>query len=102
MLDLVIYRPAARPRPWTAAHARTVGRVTIIDGSQWLFNPDNWPGANGIGQAVVQHLWYSVRRHVAAIVIALPIGLAIGHTGRGGSSPPTSPACGGRSRRSAW
>ncbi len=55
----------------------------IWEGLQWLFNPDNWPGENGIGHRVVQHLWYSLVATVAAIAIALPIGLAIGHTGRG-------------------
>jgi osmoprotectant transport system permease protein len=56
---------------------------TIIDGVQWLIDPDNWPGRNGIGHALVQHLWYSLLATVAAVVITLPIGLAIGHTGHG-------------------
>ncbi len=56
---------------------------TILDGLQWLTDPDNWPGRNGIGHALVQHLWYSLVATAVAVAIALPIGLAIGHTGRG-------------------
>ena len=56
---------------------------TIIDGFAWLFDPDNWGGRNGIGHAVFQHIWYSIVATVAAVVIAFPIGVAIGHTGRG-------------------
>jgi ABC-type proline/glycine betaine transport system permease subunit len=48
-----------------------------------LFDPDNWGGRNGIRHAVFQHVWYSVVATVAAIVVAFPIGVAIGHTGRG-------------------
>jgi osmoprotectant transport system permease protein len=56
---------------------------TIIDGIQWLTTADNWTGRNGIGRAVLQHLWYSLIATALAAGIALPIGLAIGHTGRG-------------------
>lgn len=56
---------------------------TIIDGVGWLTDADNWGGRNGIRRAVFQHLWYSLVATAAAIAIALPIGLAIGHTGKG-------------------
>ena len=56
---------------------------TIRDGLQWLTDPDNWSGRNGIGHALIQHLWYSLVATAVAVAIALPIGLAIGHTGRG-------------------
>jgi osmoprotectant transport system permease protein len=56
---------------------------TILDGLGWLFDADTWGGRNGIRHAVFQHVWYSVVATVAAIAIAFPIGLAIGHTGRG-------------------
>ena len=84
-LDLVIYVVGRAITPWTRV-PRSRGRDgmgTIIDGIGWLLTPDNWTGNNGIGRAVVQHIWYSVLATVVAIVIALPIGLAIGHTGRG-------------------
>jgi osmoprotectant transport system permease protein len=55
----------------------------IVDGFRWLFDPSNWGGEGGIGHAIVEQLWYSFIATLAALVIALPIGLAIGHTGRG-------------------
>jgi osmoprotectant transport system permease protein len=54
-----------------------------MDGFGWLVDPDNWGGSNGIRHAVFQHLWYSAVATVAAIAIGFPIGIAIGHTGRG-------------------
>ena len=56
---------------------------TIWEGVQWLVDPGNWDGRNGIGRAVVQQLWYSFVATLAAALIGLPIGLAVGHTGRG-------------------
>ncbi len=49
----------------------------------WLNDPDNWRGPNGLGNLIVQHLFYTVIAVVVAFVIALPVGLFIGHTGRG-------------------
>jgi osmoprotectant transport system permease protein len=58
--------------------------VNVIgDGLQWIFTADNWWGDNGIAHAIVQHLWYSLLATTIAVAIALPIGLAIGHTGKG-------------------
>jgi osmoprotectant transport system permease protein len=55
----------------------------LVGGLQWLTDPANWSGEGGIGHRLIQHLWYSLVATVAAVAIALPIGLAIGHTGRG-------------------
>ena len=52
-------------------------------GLEWLFDSDNWWGENGLANRIVEHLGYSVVALVVAFVIALPIGLLIGHTGRG-------------------
>jgi osmoprotectant transport system permease protein len=49
----------------------------------WLGSSANWSGAEGIPARVVEHAWYSGLSVVAATAIALPAGLAIGHTGRG-------------------
>jgi osmoprotectant transport system permease protein len=56
---------------------------TILDGLGWLTTPDNWWGRNGIAVAVGEHLWYSFLALLGAAAIGLPVGLAIGHTGRG-------------------
>lgn len=49
----------------------------------WLTDPAHWSGAGSIPQRLLEHLGYSGLTLIIAIVIALPIGLAIGHTGRG-------------------
>jgi osmoprotectant transport system permease protein len=51
--------------------------------AQWLGQPANWTGQNGILLRLAEHLELSAVPLVLAIAIALPIGLAIGHTGRG-------------------
>lgn len=56
---------------------------TILDGFGWLFTADNWWGRNGIGIRVREHLWYSSLSLVGALALGLPVGLAIGHTGKG-------------------
>jgi len=49
----------------------------------WLLDPANWGGAGGIGARLAEHLGYTLLSLLVAAVIALPAGLAIGHTGRG-------------------
>lgn len=49
----------------------------------WLTDPANWAGRNGIGIRLWEQVFISAAALVAALVIALPLGLAIGHTGRG-------------------
>lgn len=56
---------------------------TIIDGLEWLTTADNWWGRNGIANALREHLWYSLLSLLGAVAIGLPVGLAIGHTGKG-------------------
>jgi osmoprotectant transport system permease protein len=49
----------------------------------WLTDPANWAGRNGIGIRLVEQVLLSAAALGAALVIALPLGLAIGHTNRG-------------------
>jgi osmoprotectant transport system permease protein len=49
----------------------------------WLTDPAQWSGPDGIPVRTLQHLWYSLLATVIAAAIALPIGVFIGHTGRG-------------------
>jgi osmoprotectant transport system permease protein len=49
----------------------------------WLTDPAQWSGPDGIPVRTLQHLWYSLLGTVIAAAIALPIGVVIGHTGRG-------------------
>ena len=49
----------------------------------WLTSGAQWSGPEGIAARVLEHLEYSVLATLAAALIALPVGLLIGHTGRG-------------------
>jgi osmoprotectant transport system permease protein len=50
----------------------------------WLTASAQWHGANGIPHRLLQHLEFSGIALGAAVIIALPLGLLVGHTGRGG------------------
>ena len=52
----------------------------------WLGRADVWSGADGIPTRVLEHLWYSGLAVLVAAAIALPLGLLVGHTGRGGAA----------------
>ena len=48
----------------------------------WFSDPATWSGQTGIAWRLVEHLLISTVSVIAATLIALPIGLWIGHTGR--------------------
>lgn len=50
----------------------------------FLFDAANWSGSDGIGYRLAEHLAYTVVSVLVAALIAVPLGLLIGHTGRGG------------------
>jgi osmoprotectant transport system permease protein len=49
----------------------------------WLNDPANWWGPDGLLARVREHLTYTAAAVLIALLIALPLGLFIGHTGRG-------------------
>ncbi|MGW0670211.1 ABC transporter permease [Streptomyces sp. NPDC002746] len=49
----------------------------------WLVSAEQWTGPDGIGHRLAEHLQYSLLATLIAAAIALPVGLLIGHTGRG-------------------
>lgn len=49
----------------------------------YFADPANWTGSAGILVRLQEHLWYSVLAVAIAALVAVPIGLLIGHTGRG-------------------
>ena len=51
--------------------------------SGWFLDPSNWEGASGIPVRLIEHLVLSGAAVLLGLVIAVPIGLAVGHTGRG-------------------
>jgi osmoprotectant transport system permease protein len=50
----------------------------------YLLDPDNWVGGQGVPARLVEHLGYTALTLLIAVVIAVPLGAYIGHTGRGG------------------
>lgn len=48
----------------------------------WLTDPANWEGERGIGNRLVEHVLISVETVAIAAAIALPAGIAIGHSHR--------------------
>jgi ABC-type proline/glycine betaine transport systems, permease component len=63
----------------------TSGR-TLMDlvtaAAQWLADPAQWQGPNGIPARLLEHLLISGVSLGIAALVALPLGLWIGHTGR--------------------
>ncbi|MDQ1537294.1 MAG: osmoprotectant transport system permease protein, partial [Actinomycetota bacterium] len=55
-----------------------IGRILA-----WLTDGAHWPGEDGILRRLIEHLGYSLMALVIAALIAIPLGLYIGHTGRG-------------------
>ena len=49
----------------------------------WITNSANWHGAGAIPQQILAHLGYSALPLLIAAVIAVPLGVALGHSGRG-------------------
>lgn len=49
----------------------------------WLTDPANWTGQGGIWAQTLAHLRYSFTALALAAAIAIPLGLYVGHTGRG-------------------
>lgn len=50
---------------------------------QWLQDPARWSGPSGIPMRLLEHLGYTALGVAVAALIAIPLGLLVGHTGRG-------------------
>lgn len=55
----------------------------LLDAFAWLFSPDRLDGSHPLPAAFWAHLGYTAVAVLIAAVIAVPLGWAIGHTGRG-------------------
>jgi osmoprotectant transport system permease protein len=51
---------------------------------QWFLDPSHWQGDAGVLHRTLEHLGMSGLSVLTAALIALPVGIAIGHYGRGG------------------
>jgi len=52
---------------------------------RWFLNPAHWHGDFGIPNRIEEHVLMSLAATGAAALIALPVGLTLGHFGRGGA-----------------
>lgn len=50
---------------------------------EFIFTSSNWSGPDGFGQRLGIHLWVSLTALLAAGVLAVPLGLVLGHLRRG-------------------
>lgn len=50
----------------------------------WLGDPEHWTGYGSVPVRVVEHLAYSGQALLLAAVVAVPLGVWVGHTRRGG------------------
>jgi len=50
----------------------------------WLADPAQWRGTDGIPQRTLEHLYYTGVSMAVALMLALPLGIGLGHLGRGG------------------
>jgi osmoprotectant transport system permease protein len=49
----------------------------------WIFSPDRLTGSAPLPTTILEHLYFTFVSVLIAAAIAVPLGLAIGHTGRG-------------------
>ena len=50
---------------------------------EWFSTAANWSGTGGVPVRLLEHLYYSGIALLIGLVIALPLGALVGHTGRG-------------------
>ncbi|WP_414826574.1 ABC transporter permease [Arthrobacter sp. Edens01] len=55
----------------------------LVQMFEWLTAPSSWEGSRGIFARILEHLGYTALAVGIAALIAVPLGLYIGHTGRG-------------------
>ncbi|NGO74380.1 ABC transporter permease [Streptomyces sp. YC504] len=58
---------------------------TLSDAWDWLTDPANWSGGDGVWHRLTEHLVLTVVCLVISCLIALPIALVLGHLGKGGA-----------------
>lgn len=55
----------------------------VLDAVRYIVEPQNWAGPDGIGLRLAQHALYVAISVAVAALVAVPLGVLIGHTGRG-------------------
>jgi osmoprotectant transport system permease protein len=65
---------------------REVGVIdTLVGVVEWFADPGNWTGPRAVPTLLAQHLQITVLTVLVASAIGLPLGLWLGHVGRGGA-----------------
>lgn len=54
----------------------------FVDSLSWLTDPTHWSGPGGIPMRTLEHLGYTALGVIVAALLAVPVGLYVGHTGR--------------------
>ncbi|GIH10918.1 glycine betaine/carnitine/choline transport system permease protein OpuCB [Rhizocola hellebori] len=54
------------------------------DALEWINDPLNWTISGGILDRLGEHLWISAAAVLLACLVAWPLGIVLGHTGKGG------------------
>ncbi|MFF2567945.1 ABC transporter permease [Streptomyces sp. NPDC058084] len=57
----------------------------LADAWSWLATGANWTGESGVWHRLAEHLYVSGAALLLACALALPLGLWLGHVGRGGA-----------------
>ena len=57
----------------------------LVRVAEWFTNPAHWSGSDGIPTRLAEHLEISAESVLIGTVIALPIGIVLGHYGRFGN-----------------
>jgi osmoprotectant transport system permease protein len=57
----------------------------FVDALRWLGDPAHWSGSAGVPARFVEHLWLTGASLLIVCVVAIPVGLWLGHVGRGGT-----------------
>ncbi len=55
----------------------------LTEALSYIFTAANWGGPAGLTARILEHLQYTVVAVVFSAIIAVPLGMLIGHTGRG-------------------
>ncbi|GAA3984789.1 ABC transporter permease [Actinomadura viridis] len=55
----------------------------IWEALAWFGGSGQWSGPDGIPSRLLEHLWYSLLAFAVTVLIALPLGLVLGHLRRG-------------------
>jgi len=60
----------------------SVSTSVASETAAWLGDPAHWVGIDGVPSRLVEHVGYSALTVALAALVAVPLGLWIGHTGR--------------------